>query len=74
MARRSKYPRELRDNAVRLVIEFKADYGSDYEAIRSVSAKGVTSPESLRKSLRQSEVDGGVRPGKTSEEIAEAVS
>jgi len=72
MARPSKYPRELRERAVRLVIESKADYGSEYEAIRSVSAKlGITSPESLRKWLRQSEVDGGARPGKTSDEIAE---
>jgi transposase len=50
----------------------KADYGSEYEAIRSISAKlGITSPESLRKWVRQAEVDGGVRPGKTSQEIAE---
>jgi transposase len=72
MARPSKYPRELRERAVRLVVESKADYGSEYEAIRSIAAKlGITSPESLRKWLRQAEVDGGVRPGKTSEEIAE---
>lgn len=72
MARPSKYPRELRERAVRMVIESKGDYGSEYEAIRSISAKlGITSPESLRKWLRQAEVDDGARPGKTSEEIAE---
>jgi transposase len=72
MARPSKYPRELRERAVRMVVESKADYGSEYEAIRSVAAKlGITSPESLRKWLRQAEVDGGVRPGKTTDEIAE---
>ncbi len=55
-----------------MVLELRSDYGSEYEAIRSVAGKlGITSPESLRKWLRQAEVDGGVRPGKTSEDIAE---
>jgi transposase len=72
MGRPSKYPTELRERAVRMVLESRADYGSEYEAIRSIAAKlGITSPESLRKWLRRAEVDGGARPGKTSEEIAE---
>jgi transposase len=72
MARPSKYPRELRERAVRLVLESKATYPSEYEAIRSIAAKlGIVSPESLRKWVRQAEVDGGVRVGKTTEEIAE---
>ena len=55
-----------------MVIESRADYETEYAAIRSVAAKlGITSPESLRKWLRRAEVDGGLRPGKTSEEIAE---
>jgi transposase len=72
MGRPSKYPTELRERAVRMVLESRADYGSEYEAIRSIAAKlGITSPESLRKWLRRAEVDGGARPGKTTEEIAE---
>jgi transposase len=72
MARPSKYPRELQERAVRMVMESMADYGSEYEAIRSIATKlGITSPESLRKWVRQAEVDGGVRPGKSSEDIAE---
>ena len=72
MARPSRYPPELRERAVRMVLESKADYSSEYEAIRSISAKlGITSPESLRKWVRQAEVDGGVRQGKTTAEIAE---
>lgn len=72
MARPSRYPRELRERAVRLVMESKGDYPSEFEAIRSIAAKlGIGSPETLRKWVRQAEVDGGVRAGKTSEEIAE---
>ncbi len=72
MARPSKYPAELRERAVRMVMESKDDYPSEFEAIRSIAAKlGIGSPETLRKWVRQAEVDGGSRPGKTSEEIAE---
>lgn len=36
-----------------MVIESRADYETEYAAIRSVAAKvGITSPESLRKWLR----------------------
>jgi transposase len=71
MGRPSKYSTELRERAVRMVLESRADYTSEYEAIRSIASKlGVTSPESLRKWLRRAEVDGGARPGKTSDEIA----
>ena len=62
----------MRERAVRMVIESKGDYSSEFEAIRSVAAKlGIGSPETLRKWVRRAEVDGGVRPGKTTEEIAE---
>jgi transposase len=72
MARPSSYPRELRERAVRLVSESKSDYPSEFEAIRSIAGKlGIGSPETLRKWVRRAEIDGGQRPGKTSEEIAE---
>lgn len=73
MARSTKYSRELRERAVALVFEqVKAGgYGSQWEAIRSVAAKVGTSSETLRKWVRQAEVDAGARPGSTSEESAE---
>ena len=72
MARPSRYPPELRERAVRMVLESRGDYGSEYEAIRSIATKlAITTPETLRKWVRQAEVDGGARPGRTSEEIVE---
>ena len=72
MARPSKYSSELKSRAVRMVIESKADYPSEFEAIRSIAMKlGIGSPETLRKWIRQGEIDDGVKPGKTRDDIAE---
>ncbi|UYM05629.1 IS3 family transposase [Solicola gregarius] len=72
MARPSKYPRELRERAVRMVLDSKDDYPSEFEAIRSIAAKlGIGSSETLRKWVRRAEVDAGERPGTTTEESAQ---
>ena len=61
MARPSKYPRELRERSVRMVMESKADYPSEFEAIRSIAGKlGIGSPETLRKWVRQAGDRSGV--------------
>jgi transposase len=55
-----------------MVTEVKADYTSEWAAIAAVAQKlGIGSSETLRKWIRQAEVDGGTRPGVTSEESAE---
>lgn len=63
MARSSRHPREVRERAVALVFEQVEQYGSQWEAIKSISAKVGVSAESLRRWVRQAEADGGARPG-----------
>ncbi len=72
MARPSKYPRELRERAVRMAAEVAPEYGSEYEAIRQVATSlGIGSPETLRQWVRRTQVDAADRPGVTTEEHAE---
>jgi transposase len=73
MARRSAHPREVRERAVTLVFEqVKAgQHESQWAAICSVAPKVGVSSETLRKWVRQAEVDAGSRPGVSSEESAE---
>ena len=65
-----RYPAELRERAVRMVLDSERLYGSQWEAICSVAAKLGPTPETVRKWVRRSEIDGGVRPGVTTAERA----
>jgi transposase len=70
--RSSNYPPELRKRAVRMVAQVRPGYPSDLPAICAVAEKlGIGTAETLRKWVRQAEVDAGQRPGVTSEESAE---
>jgi transposase len=66
-----QYPSEVRERAVRLVMETRDQYKTEYEAIRSIGAKLDVGVESLRKWVRQAEVDTGIKPGTTTEESAQ---
>ena len=57
---------------MRMVAETKADYDSEWAAMAKVSGlHGVRTPETVRKGVRQWEVDVGSRAGTTSEESGE---
>lgn len=72
MGRPSKYPLELRERAVRMVAEVRPEYESQWAAICAVSGKlGIGSAETLRTWVRRAEVDGGRRPGVTSDQSEE---
>ena len=66
--RRGRYPAEVRERAVRLVFEHQGEHETQWAAITSIAEKFGMSAETLRKWVRQAEVDGGRRPGVTSAE------
>jgi transposase len=55
-----------------MVAQVRPEYPSDWPAICAVAEKlGIGTAETLRKWVRQAEVDAGARPGVTTEESAE---
>jgi transposase len=68
MGRRSKFSPEVRERAVRLVIENEAQHETQWAAICSVAQKIGCTRETLRKWVRQAERDTGQRPGLTTAE------
>jgi transposase len=70
MARTSKYSPEVRERAVRMVIDHESEYGSRWTAVKSIAAKIGCSPECLRRWIQQAETDQGKRPGLTTDERA----
>jgi transposase-like protein len=68
MKEQSRYSREVRERAVRMVFEHAGEYDSQWLAIVSISAKIGCSAETLRRWVRRTEIDTGHRGGQTSED------
>ena len=68
MNRHKRYPPEVRERAVRLVLEHQENYDSQWAALTSIAGKIGCTAETLRKWVRRAEVDQGKRAGLTSAE------
>ena len=67
----SKYDPETRATAVRLVLDHRGDYPSEWAAIKAVSSRLGMNAETLRNWIRQQQVDDGQRDGISSQAVAE---
>ena len=68
MARASRFSAEVRDRAVRMVLEHANEHASQWAAITSIAEKIGCAAETLRIWVRQAQRDQGQRPGLTTEE------
>ena len=71
MTRESKtpnFPPEVRERAVRMVLEHRPEHASQWAAIVSIAAKIGCTAETLRRWVNQAERDSGRKPGVTTDE------
>ena len=66
--RRTPYPTEMRERAIRMVLDHQDEYSSQWAAIGSVAEKLSINRETLRLWVRRAETDEGKRPGVTTDE------
>ncbi len=70
MSKKQRYSPEVRERAVRMVLDHQSEYPSRWQAIVSIAGKFGCTPESLRRWIKQIEVDTGRRGGLTSDDRA----
>ncbi|EAN1669372.1 IS3 family transposase [Salmonella enterica] len=63
MTKNTRFSPEVRQRAIRMVIESQNDYGSQWAAISSIAPKIGCTPETLRTWLRQYKRDAGTGDG-----------
>ena len=68
MDKQKRYPPEVRERAVRMVLERTEEHASQWAAICSIAGKLGMTAETLRRWVRQVERNEGLRPGLTNDE------
>ena len=67
----TRYPSELKDRAVRMVQDLRREDPNDKGIITRVARQLGVGSESLRNWVKQSDIDDGMRPGPSTDELAE---
>ena len=65
MVAQRKYPEELRERAVKMVLEVREREGKGHGELARVGRQLGVHPEALRSWMKQAEIDRGERPGTT---------
>ena len=71
MSGSTRYSPELRERAVRMVLDNRPDYPSEWAAFTAIAKLFGVSPETLRTWVRKTQVDTGSRTGIMSDERAQ---
>ena len=67
-----RYPPELRERAMRMVTEIRGEHESEWAAMARVAELlGLDTAETVRKWVRQAQVDAGSRAGTSTEDSVE---